>query len=67
MLVKQLLKIEGNSDDDTYFERQDTVDAADKTKLYMTLDNMLDYLHVYRGNLKGSRIPFFQTKFLERQ
>ncbi len=43
------------------------MDAADKTKLYITLDNMLDYLHVYRKKLKGSRVPFYQANFLVKQ
>lgn len=42
------------------------MDASEKTVLYLALDNMLEYLDVYRDKLKGNRIPFFQAKFLEK-
>ena len=69
MLVKQLLYMD-DKEEKTEVEsprRQNSVDAADKTSLYITLDNMLDYLQVYREKLKGQRVPFFQANYLERQ
>jgi hypothetical protein len=69
MIVKQLLKMESDTEeaeiDSPRLRQLEQVDAADKTKLYITLDNMLDYLQVYRDKLKGSRVPFYQAKFLE--
>ena len=65
MIVKQLLYMEDRDDNESP-RRQDQVDASDKTSLYITLDNMLEYLDVYRDKLKGKRIPFFQANFLER-
>lgn len=70
MLVRQLLykDYERKDDEDPEETRKENlVDASDKTKLYIILDNMLDYLQVYRDKLKGNRIPFFQANFLERQ
>jgi hypothetical protein len=68
MLVKQLLKMEIESEDkeSPRLRTLEQVDASEKTKLYITLDNMLDYLEVYRDKLKGSRVPFYQAKFLEK-
>jgi len=70
MLVRQLLYKDYERKDDEDPEeapKENLVDASDKTKLYITLDNMLDYLQVYRDKLKGNRIPYFQANFLERQ
>ena len=48
MIVKQLLKMESDTEeaeiDSPRLRQLEQVDAADKTKLYITLDNMLDYL-----------------------
>jgi len=49
MLVKQLLKMESDTeeiDNDSQHRLRtlEQVDASEKTKLYITLDNMLDYL-----------------------
>jgi len=68
MLVKQLLYMDDEQEGKELESprRENQVDAADKTSLYITLDNMLDYLQVYRDKLKGKRIPFFQANFLER-
>jgi hypothetical protein len=48
MLVKQLLKMESDTEeidnDSPRLRKLEQVDASEKTKLYITLDNMLDYL-----------------------
>jgi hypothetical protein len=67
MLVKQLLKIASDPELPLRPNNVDQVDTADKTKLYLQLDNLMDFLQVYRDDLKGTRVPFYHAKYLQKK
>jgi hypothetical protein len=48
MIVKQLLKVQFSDEVEKSKNQIEEVDTADKTKLYLQLDNMIEYLTVYR-------------------
>ena len=43
------------------------VPTESKTKTWLQLDSMIDYLHVYRQSFKGSREPVWERHAMARQ
>ena len=48
-------------------EKPDTASPEDRSQIYTKLDNLIDYLTVYREDFQGKRIPNFEQAFLDRK
>lgn len=48
-------------------KKNDSIAIEDRSHTYTKLDNLIDFLQVYREDFAGKRIPNFEKSFLERK